>query len=148
MPSKKIDSYILILILGFSLCSSPPKIEPMKQIDSQTPNIVKEKAFSSFKRLDAPSLEMTSSKVIMNFYDDYKTIDHEIILTPKNLADNSYYPSWSFNIDSNGATIEENTCQIKTNGELSDKECTISVSENEGSKSFNFKYEFLLYNNN
>lgn len=147
MPSKKIDSYILILILGFSLCSSPPKIEPMKQIDSQTPNIVKEKTFSSFKRLDAPSLEMTNSKVIMNFYDDYKTIDHEIILTPKNLADYSYYPSWSFNIDSNGATIEENTCQIKTNGELSDKECTKSVSENEGSKSFNFKYEFLLYNN-
>ena len=147
MPSKKIDSYILILILGFSLCSSPPKIEPMKQIDSQTPNIVKEKTFSSFKRLDAPSLEMTNSKVIMNFYDDYKTIDHEIILTPKNLADYSYYPSWSFNIDSNGATIEENTCQIKTNGELSDKKCTISVSENEGSKSFNFKYEFLLYNN-
>ena len=68
-------------------------------------------------------------------------------MTPKNLADNSYYPSWSFNIDSNGATIEENTCQIKTNGELSDKECTISVSENEGSKSFNLKYEFLLYNN-
>jgi hypothetical protein len=122
MPSKKIDSYFLMLILGFSLCSSPPKIEPMKQIDSQTPNIVKEKTFSSFKRLDAPSLEMTNSKVIMNFYDDYKTIDHEIILTPKNLADNPYYPSWSFNIDSNGATIEENTCQIKTNGELSDKE--------------------------
>lgn len=49
MPSKKIDSYILILILGFSLCSSPPKIEPIKQIVSQTPNIVKEKHFHHLK---------------------------------------------------------------------------------------------------
>ena len=49
MTSKKIYSYIIILILGLSLCSSPPKIEPIKQIVSQTPNIVKEKHFHHLK---------------------------------------------------------------------------------------------------
>lgn len=128
MAIKPIFSYILILVLSLILCASPPIVEQMKQIVSETPEVIfgDNKSSSSFKRLGDSFIELTNSKATIKFYDDYKTVGHEIILTPKNLPDNSYFPHWLINFDSNLLTIQENSCQIKTNGVLSEKECIIT----------------------
>jgi len=150
MVVKPIVSYILFFILALTLCSSPPVIEPMKQIVSQTPEVIfkDNKSSPSFKRLEGTKayIELTNSKATTKFYDDYKTIEHEITLTPKNLAHNSYFPGWSITYDSNLITIEENSCQIKTNGELTDKECSITPTHDNVNKKLTIEHKFKLYN--
>ena len=150
MVVKPIVSYILFFILALTLCSSPPVIEPMKQIVSQTPEVISKdnKSSPSFKRLEGTNayIELTNSKATTKFYDDYKTIEHEIILTPKNLADNSCFPGWIIEYDSNLITIEENSCQIKTNGELTNKECSITPTHDNVNKKLTIEYKFKLYN--
>ena len=150
MVVKPIVSYILFFILALTLCSSPPVIEPMKQIVSQTPEVISKdnKSSPSFKRLEGTKayIELTNSKATTKFYDDYKTIEHEITLTPKNLADNSCFPGWIIEYDSNLITIEENSCQIKTNGELTDKECSITPTHDNVNKKLTIEHKFKLYN--
>ena len=141
---------LLFIINSLTLCAKPPTIEKMSQIIPDAPSIAKRDKNSNLglirKRLDEASTTVENSKLTINYYDDYKTIEHQITVVPKDLPNNSYFTSWSFYTDSEGIEVISNNCEIqeKSNSKNTNKDCKTSFAAN-GDKT-TFSYQFKLYN--
>ena len=141
---------LLFIINSLTLCAKPPTIEKMSQIIPDAPSIAKRDKNSNLglirKRLDSASTTVENSKLTINYYDDYKTIEHQITVVPKDLPNNSYFTSWSFYTDSEGIEVISNNCEIqeKSNSKNTNKDCKTSFAAN-GDKT-TFSYQFKLYN--
>ena len=141
---------LLFIINSLTLCAKPPTIEKMSQIIPDAPSIAKRDKNSNLglirKRLDSASTTVENSKLTINYYDDYKTIEHQITVVPKDLPNNSYFTSWSFYTDSEGIEVISNNCEIqeKSNSKNTNKDCKTSFAAN-GDKT-SFSYQFKLYN--
>ena len=143
--------YIVLNILVLSLCSPPPLTpEPMEPIIAKFNAVVKnDHNNSTFKRLqseESPTLKIENSKVTINFYENYKTIEHQLIVAPFNSNAANAFTYWSFSISADGISTSDitNTCQIKKDGRNSEKDCTKSLDTTTNSDFITFNYEFFL----
>ena len=126
--------FFSILLLYLVKCAPPPTPQPLEQILPDNPKLVgKDKRHNlSFKRLENsdPTLVIENSTVTINLYDNYQTIEHQLIIVPHNLQNGAYYPGWSFSTGSDGITLDNinNTCKIieEDNGIISQKNCKAS----------------------
>ena len=143
--------FILFFIIhSLAFCAQPPTIEKMSQIIPDAPSIVKGHKNTNLglirKRLDSSQKTIENSKLTINFYDDYKTVEHQITLVANNLANNYYLNGWSFSTNSEGIEVISNNCEIqeKSNSKKTNKECKTSYSTNRDK--ITFSYEIQLYN--
>ena len=124
MEINKVFLYILLSILALSICAPPPPTpEPMKQIVAKAHAIVNKKDHANllFKRLDSEAkLEIDNSKVIMTFNENYRTIEHQVIVVAYDLGEGYYFEGWEFSTSAEGISKDDitNSCEIKKLMEL------------------------------
>ena len=113
--------------LSFIICAPPPTIEPEYQIVAKTSKAVSKYQDTnlSFRSLyeSKETLQITNSTYTITYKEDYKIIEHNLILVPKNLPENSCFSSWGF---TDSMELEEisSSCEIINN--FSKKECITS----------------------
>lgn len=154
MKAKINFLYILLSILFLTKCAPPPIPEPMLQIKAKAQEVIYKKGHSnlSFKRLESSgaSLDIDNSKATITFNENYRTIEHQLIVVAKNLADRQYFPEYELNIHANGLSTDDitNTCEIQnSDGTSAGKECkaTNNLDESDTTK-IKFKYEGQIGN--
>ena len=141
--------YFLLSILVLSFCAPPPsEPEPVKPAIVKSSEIIKKgDNNSTFKRLQSKGssrLIIEDSKVSIYFYENYKTLENQLIVSLSNSNPDNSFTQWSFIIES-GQPVSDvsHTCEIKKNGKNSGKVCTKSLDDS-NSYGVVLNYEFSL----
>ena len=156
MEVKTSKIYIIFLILSLITSAPPPKEKPkpLKAIVEESNPVFasRNNILSSFKRLQSSEQYLENSTSVLKFYDTYIMEEHELIIVPKNLPNNSYYEYWGCRISSNGINLDSlsSSCEIlnavgeKFNG----SNCLSSFALADDNKRIKFTYNYTLYNTN
>ena len=93
---------------------------------------------------ESARLIIEDSKVSIYFYENYKTLENQLIVSPSNSNPDNSFTQWSFTIES-GQPVSDvsHTCEIKKNGKNSGKVCTKSLDDS-NSYGVLLNYEFSL----
>ena len=116
---------ILFSIMVLIVCAPPKEPEPMYQIKPETLKLSNKNnnIHSSFRSLEESFLEIQNSTATITYQEDYKTIEHHLILIPKNLPEMSYFTEWSF---CPGSEVNDISTKCEIINKLSRKDCTAS----------------------
>ena len=142
MKTKKNVIFIFFSILSLSVCVPPPTPKPLPEIVTFTSGLVLKKNNSHLshkKRLDSSAtLSKQNSSATIKYYEDYKTVEHQLTLVPQDLGTNACFSYWQFNMDLSGRTLDgiSISCQIKSN---SKKDCTATKSTKNNKATFTYK---------
>ena len=118
---KKISKNIFLIytILSLIISAPPPIQDKIYEIKVGMPNIISNKNnthLSPKKSFESEHsyLQIQNSTAIINFKEDFKTIEHQLILIPKNLGENRCFSSWYFSISLERRAFEEisSSCKI------------------------------------
>ena len=145
---KKVKNTLIFFFYILSLVrNAPPPIpEKMYKIVKDVPTFVT-KPSNLFKRLDTsnPAMDFLNSTLVTNIYDDYRTEEHQIIITTKNLPKNGFFPSWGFTLmDTSNLEDIKVTCRILDSTES----CTASkeITKDGEYNVYKFSFTFKLHN--
>ena len=156
MKVKTSKIYIIFLLLSLITTSPPPKAKPRPpkvRVEESAPAFLpKNDILPSFKRLQSAEQHRQNSTSVVKIYDTYIMEEHELIMVPKNLPNNSYYEYWGCRISSNGINLDSlsSSCEIldaageKFNG----SNCLSSFALADDNKRIKFTYNYTLYNTN
>ena len=142
MKTNRNVIFIFFLILNLSICAPPPKPKPLPEIIETISELIPKKSNAHLtpkKRLNGPAtLSKQNSSATINFYEDYKTIEHQLTLVPQDLEQNSCFTTWTFSSDLEGKTLDgiSLSCEIKGNTK---KDCTASTDLKNNEIIFSFK---------
>ena len=119
--------YIILSILLLSFCAPPPsEPEPMKPVFTKSYTVIKNvDNNSTFKRLqsrESSRLRIENSKVTFYFYENYRTIENQLIVSPSNSDPENSFTQWTFYIES-GEPVSDvsHTCEIKKMEKIQEK---------------------------
>ena len=140
MNNKKLFLFILLSILALNICAPPPKPEPINEIVVYTPTFISEDNASKplRRRVQNAVTKIENSSVVANFYDDYKSEEHQLIIGTENLADFSYFQEWGFSMGSQGISIESASCEVKKDNSEEVSSCTAKFELQNNKYSFTF----------
>ena len=101
----------------FTTNKAPPYHEPKHHINPSKPELIiinNTNPLSPKKRLQESesSISIQNSSATIHFFDEYQTIEHKIILRPKNLQGNNCFKGYSFPVT--GTTLKDisSSCEI------------------------------------
>ena len=134
MKTKKLFIYIILSFLITSLCSPPPKSEPIHKTEIETSKIfmINNNSILSLRLLKESNLnqKIVNSQLTKTINDDYGTIEHSFILVPQNIPIGySLSTLKTYTINSNGVSYEiiYNTCELESKDESLSNECKAST---------------------
>ena len=144
-----INDYISFLILTIIICTPPPKPTPIFKVSTQQGKIVQEKISSNLQKqikdTASSSLSVDTHKEEVNINMDETIHDNEQIIVAKDLASNSYFPSYSFSIYKQGDVSFKVISYSCYKNDPSQKDCTSSFKEEKDQ--YTFQFNFKLFNN-
>ena len=133
MKNNKLSFFIFASIISFMICALVKTPNQLHQI-KEMPSILKsenEDTLLSLENLDEPKAKLSkiNSTATFTFHEDYKVIEHQLVLIPENLPENIYFTGWKFTLFNNNLLYDISiSCEIRN--KLSKKECN-AICENE-----------------
>ena len=110
MKTQKNVIFIFFSILSLCTCVPPPAPQPIPEIVTSSSEVISKKNnahLSHKKRLDgSATLSKQNSTATIKYYSDYKTVQHQLTLVPKDLESNACFTYWQFTMDLDGRTLD------------------------------------------
>ena len=136
---------LFFCIISLVINAPPPIPEKMYEIVKDNPILVKS-SYNLFKRLDTSDahMELQNSTLVTDIYDDFRIEKHQIIIIPKNLPQNGYFPKWGFTLqDKNDFDDIVASCKILDSNE----NCKTSIEKTKDGEYYkcHFSFEFKLF---
>ena len=133
---------LIFSLIIFTTNKAPPYYEPKHQINPSKPELIiinNTNPLSPKKRLQEsePSISIQNSSATIHFFDEYQTIEHKIILLPKNLQGNNCFKGYSFPVTGTALKDISSSCEIINKS--SKKECTATYKQETNKIIFSFK---------
>ena len=141
---KKTKNSILLLfsILILRECAPPPIQDKIYEIKVGIPKIISNKANTHLSRKKVSDgqayLQIQNSTATINYKKDYKTMEHQIILIPQNLAENKCFSSWYFSTSLERRSLDNISTSCKITNKSSKKDCTSSYNTERNIITFSF----------
>ena len=133
---------LIFSLIIYTTSKAPPYHEPKHQINPSKPELIiinNTNPLSPKKRLQEsePSISIQNSSATIHFFDEYQTIEHKIILLPKNLQGNNCFKGYSFPVT--GTTLKDISSSCEIINKSSKKECTATYKQETNKIIFSFK---------
>ena len=137
--------FLLFLIITLNKCVQPPNIESFNQIMDNIPELFSlysgnNLLLAGSKKPDVNILIINSTATI-TYYEDYQTLEHQIILVPQNLQENKCSTGYVFNIFDLNAIKNDKTTKCEIINNSSKKSCQALIEKK------NNAIEFSVYGN-
>ena len=127
MKRKESIMFLLFLIISINKCIQPPKIESSNQIMPNTPELFNVYSGKNLLLKDSKkpgvNILIINSTATITYYDDYQSLEHQIILVPQNLQENKCSSGFIFNIFDLNEIKNSLTTKCKIINNSSNKSC-------------------------